>query len=125
MSNRDALYACAALLQDRADEVVAVVGEESGLLEPRLRAELDRTTGQLRMLGDYADKPWRRESPGIVTVPVPVGPVAVFAASNFPLAFGVLGGDTGSAVAAGCPVIVKAHPAQPRSGALLGEIGAA
>jgi acyl-CoA reductase-like NAD-dependent aldehyde dehydrogenase len=125
VNNRDALYACAALLQERADEVVAAVAEESGLLEPRLRAELERTTGQLRLLGDHAAAPWRRESAGIVTVPVPVGPVAVFAASNFPLAFGVLGGDTGSAVAAGCPVVVKAHPAQPRTGGLLGEIGAA
>jgi NADP-dependent aldehyde dehydrogenase len=112
-------------LESRADEVVAVVGAESGLLEPRLRAELDRTTGQLRLLGDHAAVPWRRESPGIVTVPVPVGPVAVFAASNFPLAFGVLGGDTGSAVAAGCPVVVKAHPAQPATGALLASIGKA
>lgn len=125
MSNRDALYACAALLEERADEVVSVVGEESGLLEPRLRAELDRTVGQLRLLGDHAETPWRRESPGIVTVPVPVGPVAVFAASNFPLAFGVLGGDTASAVAAGCPVVVKAHPAQPLASRLLAQIGAA
>lgn len=125
MSNRDALYACAALLEERADEVVAVIGDETGLLEPRLRGELDRTTGQLRLMGDHAAKPWRRESPGIVTVPVPVGPVAVFAASNFPLAFGVLGGDTASAVAAGCPVVVKAHPAQPLSSRLLASIGEA
>jgi NADP-dependent aldehyde dehydrogenase len=102
---------------------VAVVGEETGLLEPRLRAELERTSNQMRLLSDYAAKPNRRESPGIVTVTVPVGPVAVFAASNFPLAFGVLGGDTASAVAAGCPVIVKAHPAQPRTSELLASIG--
>lgn len=125
MSNRDALYACADLLEQRADEVVAVIGEETGLLEPRLRGELDRTTGQLRLMGDHAEKPWRRESPGIVTVPVPVGPVAVFAASNFPLAFGVLGGDTASAIAAGCPVVVKAHPAQPLTSRLLATIGEA
>jgi acyl-CoA reductase-like NAD-dependent aldehyde dehydrogenase len=52
-------------------------------------------------------------------VRVPIGPVAVFAASNFPLAFGVLGGDTAAALAAGCPVVVKAHPAQPRTAELL------
>ncbi|WP_117209703.1 aldehyde dehydrogenase family protein [Allorhizocola rhizosphaerae] len=119
------LYKCAEVLDLRADEIVKVVGDETGLLEPRLRAELERTTGQLRMLSDYAATPWRRTSPGITTVPVAVGPVAVFAASNFPLAFGVLGGDTGSAVAAGCPVVVKAHPAQPKTAELLGAVGAA
>ncbi len=119
------LYKCAEVLESRADEIISVIGEETGLLEPRLRAELERTTGQMRLLSDYAAAPTRRTSPGIVTVPVPVGPVAVFAASNFPLAFGVLGGDTASAVAAGCPVVVKAHPAQPRTAGLLGTIGAA
>lgn len=117
------LYKCAEVLESRADEIVAVISAETGLMEPRLRGELERTTGQLRLLSDYAAKPSRRESAGIVTVPVPVGPVAVFAASNFPLAFGVLGGDTGSAVAAGCPVVVKAHPAQPQTSELLGSIG--
>lgn len=120
-----ALYDCASALESNADEVVAVIGEETGLLEPRIRAELERTSNQMRLLSDYADKPHRRESPGIVTVTVPVGPVAVFAASNFPLAFGVLGGDTASAVAAGCPVVVKAHPAQPRTSALLASLGEA
>lgn len=117
------LYKCAEVLESRADEIVALIGDETGLAEPRLRGELARTTGQMRLLSDYAAQPWRRESEGIVAVPVPVGPVAVFAASNFPLAFGVLGGDTASAVAAGCPVVVKAHPAQPRTGELLGAIG--
>ena len=120
-----ALYDCASALESNADEVVAVIGEETGLLEPRIRAEIERTSNQMRLLSDYADKPNRRESPGIVTVTVPVGPVAVFAASNFPLAFGVLGGDTASAVAAGCPVIVKAHPAQPHTSQLLAAIGEA
>lgn len=126
---RDALYACAQALADRSEEIIKVVGEETGLTEARLRGELDRTTGQLRLFGDHATKPWRRASPGaglggvdVVTVPVPIGPVAVFAASNFPLAFGVPGGDTASALAAGCPVVVKAHPAQPRTGELLGSI---
>lgn len=120
-----ALYDCASALEANADEIVAVIGEETGLLEPRVRGELDRTSNQMRLLSDYAARPNRRESPGIVTVTVPVGPVAVFAASNFPLAFGVLGGDTASAIAAGCRVIVKAHPAQPRTAQLLASIGAA
>lgn len=123
--SRDALYACAKQLEEKAEEIVEVLDTETGLLGGRLRAELERTTGQLRLLGDHGAASWRRESPGIVTVPVPVGPVAVFAASNFPLAFGVLGGDTASAIAAGCPVIVKAHPAQPRTSELLASIGSA
>jgi acyl-CoA reductase-like NAD-dependent aldehyde dehydrogenase len=129
---RDVLHALAAALESRSDEVVALALEETGLTEARLRGELDRTTGQLRLLGDYVAAGRhlpQRTSPGggpggvdIAQIVVPVGPVAVFAASNFPLAFGVLGGDTGSALAAGCPVVVKAHPAQPQTSALLGEI---
>ncbi len=123
--SRDALYRCAEELEARADEVIEVIGAETGLLPARLRGELERTAGQLRLYADYAAAPYRRESGNIVTVAVPVGPVAVFAASNFPLAFGVLGGDTASAVAAGCPVVVKAHPAQPLTSELLASIGAA
>src|SRR5690242_14913948 len=92
-----ALYDCASALESSADELVEIISAETGLLEPRIRAELERTSNQMRLLSDYAERPNRRESPGIVTVTVPVGPVAVFAASNFPLAFGVLGGDTASA----------------------------
>jgi NADP-dependent aldehyde dehydrogenase len=120
---RDLLHACAAELAADADALVAVARRETGLTEARLRGELDRTTGQLRLLGDHVAAGRhldRRTSAGaapdgadIVAVAVPVGPVAVFAASNFPFAFGVPGGDTASALAAGCPVVVKAHPAQP------------
>ncbi|WP_290862404.1 aldehyde dehydrogenase family protein [Hamadaea sp.] len=131
---RELLYALATALEAARDEVVKVAGEETGLTEARLNGELDRTSGQLRLLGDYvADGRHQssRLSPGagpggvdIRQIVVPVGPVAVFAASNFPLAFGVLGGDTGSALAAGCPVLVKAHPAQPRTSDLLASIAA-
>ncbi|MBV1853596.1 aldehyde dehydrogenase family protein [Catellatospora sp. NEAU-YM18] len=128
-ARRDMLYACADAVLAAGDEVVATAMAETGLTEARLRGELDRTANQFRLLGDHAAKPWRRVSAGVaaggadvVTVPVPVGPVAVFAASNFPLAFGVSGGDTASALAAGCPVVVKAHPAQPRTGELLGAL---
>ncbi len=126
------LHACAEALKARGDDIVEVAMAETGLTEARLRGELDRTCLQLRQYGDHIAKPVQRVSPGVamnsadvVTVAVPIGPVAVFAASNFPLAFGVSGTDTASALAAGCPVVVKAHPAQPRTGALLGEILAA
>ncbi|MEJ3743051.1 aldehyde dehydrogenase family protein [Actinomycetes bacterium KLBMP 9797] len=128
---RDLLHEHAAKIAAAGDEIVRVVGEETGLTEARLRGELDRTTNQLRLLGDFvaaAPRPLRT-SPGaapggadVVAVPVPLGPVAVFAASNFPLAFGVAGGDTASALAAGCPVVVKAHPAQPRTARLVASL---
>ena len=124
----------ARLLELAADEIDAV-GEaaaqrahgETGLPLPRLTGEVARTTGQLRLFaaalregswnGARIDhqlpdrKPARR--PDVRQRRVPVGPVAVFAASNFPLAFSVAGGDTASALAAGCPVVVKAHEAHP------------
>ncbi len=114
------------------EEAVATAVAETGLTQQRLVAELDRTVGQLRLLGEYVDAGRDRpvvSSPGaaadgsdIVTIWLPIGPVAVFAASNFPFAFGVLGTDTAAALAAGCPVIVKGHPAQPTLTALLMRI---
>ena len=124
----------ARLLELAADEIDAVGEEaaerahrETGLPLPRLTGEVGRTTGQLRLFAaalregswngariDHAlpdRKPARR--PDVRQRRVPVGPVAVFAASNFPLAFSVAGGDTASALAAGCPVVVKAHEAHP------------
>jgi NADP-dependent aldehyde dehydrogenase len=124
---RDALHRCADALTAAADGIIATAADETGLTVPRLTGELDRTTGQLRLLGDYVaagrHRP-HRESTGpdgvlIRQIVVPIGPVAVFPASNFPLAFGVPGGDTASALAAGCPVVIKAHPAHPRTGQLL------
>jgi acyl-CoA reductase-like NAD-dependent aldehyde dehydrogenase len=129
---RTLLYDCAAALESAATDVVATTAHESGLGEQRLRGELDRTTGQLRLLGDFVAS--GRHLPGIESpeaapggadirmTSVPIGVVAVFAASNFPLAFGVAGGDTAAALAAGCPVVVKAHPAQPRTSAMIGEL---
>ncbi|NUT31707.1 MAG: aldehyde dehydrogenase family protein [Hamadaea sp.] len=129
---RDTLHALADALAAASDQVVKVAAEETGLTTARLTGELDRTTGQLRLLGDYVAAGRHlptRTSPGagpggtdIRQIVVPVGPVAVFAASNFPLAFGVLGGDTGAALAAGCPVVVKAHPAHPALSDLLASI---
>ncbi|GAA4902262.1 NADP-dependent aldehyde dehydrogenase [Stackebrandtia albiflava] len=129
---RDLLHACAAALAAAGDEVVATAEAESGLTETRLRGELDRTVNQLRLLGDFVADGRHLpgiESPGaapgggdVMMASVPVGPVAVFAASNFPLAFGVAGGDTAAALAAGCPVVAKAHPAQPATSRLIAGI---
>lgn len=119
-------------LRRNRDIVIAMASSETGLPERRIDAELDRTTGQLRTFAQYILKPeWldRRHDPAIpgrspacpdlVSMQRPVGPVAVFAASNFPLAFSVAGGDTASALAAGCPVIVKAHQAHPGTSELV------
>ncbi len=115
-----------------SDEAIAIAMAETGLTHQRLVGEVERTVRQLRLLGEYVeagrDRPLvsspaaAADGSDIVTIWVPIGPVAVFAASNFPFAFGVLGTDTAAALAAGCPVIVKGHPAQPRLTALLMRI---
>jgi NADP-dependent aldehyde dehydrogenase len=121
------IRAVAGALDAAADELVPIAMRESSLPEARLRGEVARSTGQLRMFADAlaegslldiiidtADpqaKPVPR--PDLRRVLVPLGPVLVFAASNFPFAFSVCGGDTASALAAGCPVVVKAHPGHP------------
>lgn len=114
-----------------ADEVglVEIADRESALGEVRLRGELARTTFQLRMFADLVAAGAHLETvldaavpgpppaghPELRLVRVPLGPVAVFGASNFPFAFSVPGGDTAAALAAGCPVVVKAHPAHPQT----------
>ncbi len=124
---------------DRIAEEIENIGDlldaanvETALPPPRLTAERGRTTGQLRMFanlvreGSWVDARIDRALPARKPLPkadirrmlIPIGPVAVFAASNFPLAFSVAGGDTASALAAGCPVIVKAHPAHPATSEL-------
>ncbi|HEY4009985.1 MAG TPA: aldehyde dehydrogenase family protein, partial [Acidobacteriaceae bacterium] len=124
----DELTADSAAIVERAQS-------ETGLPKPRLEGELARTTGQLRLFADVVEegswvdaridealpdrKPLPR--PDVRSMLRPLGPVAVFGASNFPLAFSVAGGDTASALAAGNPVIVKAHPAHPGTSALAGR----
>lgn len=124
----------AELLEHIADEIEAVgqplldrAEAETGLPQGRLKMERGRTTGQLRMFaelvreGSWVDAridradPRRRPlpKPDLRRMLIPIGPVAIFGAGNFPLAFSVAGGDTASALAAGNPVIVKAHPAHP------------
>jgi NADP-dependent aldehyde dehydrogenase len=118
------------------NDLIARASAESALPVARLNGELQRTVNQLRMFasvvtdGGWVDavidtslpdrKPLPR--PDLRRMLVPVGPVAVFGASNFPLAFSVCGGDTASALAAGCPVIVKAHPAHPGTSELAARV---
>ncbi|MDN3310990.1 aldehyde dehydrogenase (NADP(+)) [Microbacterium oryzae] len=123
-----ALTASADALDAHADELVALAQRETHLAEGRLRGELKRTTFQLRLFGevleegswidariDHADPEWPMGAPrpDLRRQLEPLGPVLVFAASNFPFAFSVAGGDTASAFAAGCAVVLKAHPGHP------------
>ncbi len=117
-----ALEAVADALDARAGELAAIADTETALGGERLTGEVARTTGQLRLFagvlrdGGYADAvvtPAHGAVPDLRRIDRPVGPVAVFAASNFPFAFSVAGGDTASALAAGCPVVVKAHEGHP------------
>lgn len=117
------------------DTLVARVVAETGIPEPRVRMELGRTTNQLRLfasvaadgrfLGARLDTPDPDRAPlpkpDLRQRKIPLGPVAVFSASNFPLAFSVAGGDTASALAAGAPVVVKAHSAHPGTSELVGR----
>ncbi|RYG21101.1 MAG: aldehyde dehydrogenase (NADP(+)), partial [Chitinophagaceae bacterium] len=132
----------AAFLNAIADEIAALTDElverasaESGLPAARLQGEVGRTTGQLRLFANLiAEGSWvnaiietaqpeRQPLPksDIRRMMIPIGPVVVFGASNFPLAFSVAGGDTASALASGCPIVVKAHPAHYGTSALVGE----
>jgi NADP-dependent aldehyde dehydrogenase len=107
-------------LEAHTDELAALADAETALGPERLRGEVARAANQLRFYGDVAAEgsylgvtvdPVTASTPALVRVSRPLGPVAVFGASNFPFAFSVLGNDTGAALAAGCPVLVKAHPA--------------
>lgn len=126
-----ALDAIAAALDEHKDELVALADRETALGLPRLTGEVARTTGQLRL---FAQLLWdgayqgtlvehaEEARPDLRRVNRPLGPVAVFSASNFPFAFSVAGGDTASALAAGCPVIVKAHEAHPHTSLRTAEL---
>ena len=115
------------------DALIERCMEESGLPRARLEGERGRTVGQLRLFaavvraGDFLDLRVDPAQPARQPLPrvdlrmrqIPLGPVAVFGASNFPLAFSVAGGDTASALAAGCPVVLKAHSAHPGTSELV------
>ena len=133
---------------DRAQFLMAIIDEinaigdiliqtacaESGLPEARITGERGRTTGQIKAFADFiSNDQWRKEihdpalpdrqplpKPDLFQKQIPLGPSVIFGASNFPLAFSVAGGDTMSALAAGCPVVFKAHPAHPNTCELIG-----
>src|SRR3984957_3347658 len=125
----------AANIESIAGDVVERAGKETALPPARLQGETARTCAQLRLFAEVAEEgswvaaridnadPNRKPAPkpDIRSMLRPLGPVVVFGASNFPLAFSVAGGDTASALAAGCPVIVKGHPAHPGTGELVGR----
>ena len=130
------LDAMADALDDEAGQLVPLAADETHLTTARLTGELARTTFQLRLFAkivreggfldvtvDHADAEWGMgPRPELRRTMVPLGPVAVYAASNFPFAFSVAGGDTASALAAGCPVIVKANPGHPLLSLRVGSI---
>jgi NADP-dependent aldehyde dehydrogenase len=124
----------AANIEALTEDLVERAHLETALPTPRLQGETGRTCGQLRLFAQVVEEgswtgaridraqPDRKPAPrpDIRSMLRPLGPVAVFGASNFPLAFSVAGGDTASALAAGNPVIVKAHPAHPGTSELVG-----
>ncbi|MGW5577612.1 aldehyde dehydrogenase (NADP(+)) [Micromonospora chokoriensis] len=126
LGRADMLDRIAASLESRRADLVAVAEAETGLSTARLNQELTRAALQFRMFGDVvrdgayveaaidhaADTPIG-PGPDLRRMLVPLGPVAVFGASNFPFAFSVAGGDTAAALAAGCPTVLKAHPSHP------------
>lgn len=130
----DFLRSIAENIMNLGDELVEQAMSESGLPNGRIKGERGRTCGQLRLFADLVEEgswvdaridealpdrvPARND---IRLMKRAVGPVVVFTASNFPLAFSTAGGDTVSAFAAGCPVIVKAHPAHPGTNALVSQ----
>ena len=119
----------------RGAEITEIGTQETGLPAARLEGERGRTVGQLRLFADhiedggYLDR--RHDAalpdraplprPDLRMVQRPIGPVAVFGASNFPLAFSTAGGDTAAALAAGCPVVVKGHDAHPGTGEIVAQ----
>lgn len=133
------LEAIASEIEALGDDLITRSNQETALPVVRLQGERGRTCAQLRMFANHVrEGSWLRASidraqpertplpkPDLRRMCLPLGPVAVFGASNFPLAFSVAGGDTASALAAGCPVVVKAHEAHPGTSDLVGQAIAA
>ncbi|APQ18352.1 aldehyde dehydrogenase (NADP(+)) [Maribacter hydrothermalis] len=127
------LEAIATEIETLGEELILIYCKESGLPEGRARGERGRTMGQLRAFaallkdGSWVEAVIEKAQPNRDPMPksdirkmlFPIGPVVVFGASNFPLAFSTAGGDTASALAAGCPVIVKSHPMHAATGELV------
>jgi NADP-dependent aldehyde dehydrogenase len=135
----DLLRRVAGALDAAADELTPLAGRETRLAAARLTGELARTTFQLRLFADVLDDGGYLEATidppdpdwpaggraDLRRMLLPLGPVVVFAASNFPFAFSVAGGDTAAALAAGCPVVLKANPGHPELSGRTGEVVAA
>jgi NADP-dependent aldehyde dehydrogenase len=128
------LHAIAEELEEASAALVVAAMEETHLPEARLKNELGRTCFQLRTYADaclngywlgiridHADPNRNPPKPDLRKMNIPIGPVVVFGASNFPFAYSTAGGDTASALAAGCTVVVKAHPAHPHTSTLAAE----
>ncbi|WP_299768452.1 aldehyde dehydrogenase (NADP(+)) [uncultured Dokdonia sp.] len=119
------MHAIADEIEALGDTLVTTYMSETGLPEGRAKGERGRTLGQLRMFADLIKtEDWRNptisgEANELRQYLMPLGPVVVFGASNFPLAYSTAGGDTASALAAGCPVIVKSHPMHAGTGELV------
>lgn len=120
------LYEVASQLEADRESLARIADEETALGLERLRGEVDRASHQFRMLADFAEKKiaWRevdapQTGPSLRRALLPIGVVAVFGASNFPFAFGAAGGDVASALAAGCGVLIKAHPAHPQTSEMI------
>ncbi|MFE3449260.1 aldehyde dehydrogenase (NADP(+)) [Nonomuraea sp. NPDC059194] len=127
-SRAEVLEAVAAALEANVEELWQVADRETALGETRLRGEVARAAGQFRLFADVLRDGGHLEAvistqPDVrrMNQPLP-GVVGVFSASNFPFAFSVAGGDTASALAAGCPVVVKAHPAHPLTSELSAKV---
>ena len=129
------LYAIAEALENSGDELIKTCMEETNLPEARLKNEKGRTIFQLRSYADHCESgawldaridtaiPDRTPPrPDIRKMNVPLGPVVVFGPSNFPFAYSTAGGDTASALAAGCPVVVKAHSGHVRTSEMVAEL---
>jgi NADP-dependent aldehyde dehydrogenase len=129
------LESIADALDQAKSDLVPVAMEETNLPEARLTGEVGRTTGQLRLMAravedrtyldiaiDHADSSLTPPRPDLRMKTTSLGVIGVFGASNFPFAFGVAGGDTASALAAGCAVVIKVNPGHPRVSRMVGEI---
>jgi len=129
------MYAIADTLENSGDGLIHTAMAETHLPEARLRGERGRTIFQLRSYADATVQgDWLEAridtanaekvpaKPDIRKMLVGIGPVVVFGSSNFPFAYSTAGGDTATALAAGCPVIVKAHPAHPQTSQLVADM---
>lgn len=122
-------------IESLGDRLIQVLHEETNLPKGRLEGERGRTCNQLRLFASFLEEGSWVEAvietaipdrlplprPDLRRMLIPVGPVLVFGASNFPLAFSTAGGDTASALASGCPVVFKGHPAHPRTSTMVSE----